>query len=144
MFNYTGDLVKGYYECLRGNLNYLGDPVKVYNVYVPKEEKFHHVIVRPESESDGSNKRNFMTRPVVVVEVYTVHDAGIDAGIVEDIDNQVKLMLQPNRNAVGPHMPGHVQLVNMIMQNATYLEGFNGSKHEHRKITRYINTLNHK
>lgn len=141
MNNYVGELVKAYYHCLNGNITYNGQDVNVYNVAVSANERYHYIHLRPESESDQSNKAVFVTNPIIVVDIYTVHEGSIDAGVVEDIDNQVRQLLFPTRNTTGLNVTGF-QVTIIKMENSTYLDGFNGSRHEYRKVTRFFNRLN--
>lgn len=142
MRNYVGDLIIGYYQCLAGNITYNGAPVNVYNVAVDSGDKFHYILIRPESESDGSNKSSFVTNPVVVIDIVTVHDGSIDASVVESIDDQIRQLLFPTRNAIGIEIDADFQLLNVIARNSTYLDGFDGTRHEYRKVTRFENRVN--
>lgn len=141
MNNYVGELVKAYYHCLNGNITYNGEDVNVYRVGVDKDDKFHYIQFRPESENDQSNKSVFVTNPIVIMEILTVHEGAIDASVVEDIDNQARQLLFPTRNTTGLTVTGFQVTITRI-ENSSYLDGFNGSRHEHRKITRFFNRLN--
>lgn len=142
MKNYVGDLIKAYYQCLNGNITYGGQDVNVYNVAVDSTDRFHYVLIRPESESDSSNKHSFVTNPVVVIDIMTVHDGGIDASVVEDIDDQIRQLIFTARNTVGIVITADFQLLNVIARNSNYLDGFDGTRHEFRKITRFENRVN--
>lgn len=142
MKNYTGKLVDAYYTCLNGDVMYGGRPVPVYNTAVSADERGHHIIVRAESESDASNKSSFVTNPTVIVEVVTIHDGAIDPSITDDIDDGVRQSILPTRSTTGLGSITGVQVLNVTAQSSTYLDGFNGRVHEHRKITRFTNRLN--
>ena len=142
MKNYVGELVKAYYQCLDGNITYDGQQVNIYNVAVAANETFHHIVLRPESEFDSSNKSSFVTNPVIVADVITVHHGAIDAGVVEEIDNAMRELIFTARNTTGLTITGDFQVLNVRIESTTYLDGFDGSKHEHRKISRFTHTLN--
>lgn len=142
MRNFVGDLIISYYQCLQGNITYGGNAVNCYNVAVPAGTTFHHVVIRPESESDSSNKSSFVTNPVVIIDIVTVHDGAIDAGIVEDIDDQIRQLIFPTRDSIGIVVTEDFQLLNVIARNSNYLDGFDGTRHEYRKITRFENRVN--
>jgi hypothetical protein len=127
MRNFVGDLIIAYYQCLNGNITYNGQEVNVYNVGVDASDKFHYIHLRPESESDASNKSSFVTSPVVVMDIVTVHDGSIDASVVENIDDQVRQLIFTARNTVGIVVNDDFQLLNVIAQNSSYLDGFDGT-----------------
>lgn len=141
MNNYVGELIKAYYHCLNGNITYNGQAVNVYRVGVESDERFHYIQLRAESENDQSDKTKFVTNPVVVIDIYTVHEGSIDESVVQDIDNQVRQLLFPTRTTTGLIVTGF-QVTITRMENSTYLDGFNGVRHEYRKITRFFNRLN--
>lgn len=144
MRNYVGELIKAYYQCLDGNITYDGQQVNIYNVAVAASENYHHIVLRPESEFDQSNKSSFVTNPVVIADVITVHNGAIDAGVVEDIDDQMRQLIFTARNTTGLTITGDFQVLNVRVEGSNYLDGFDGSKHEQRKITRFSNRLNQK
>lgn len=140
MKNYVGELVKAYYQLLNGNITYEGEPVNVYNVAVDSTDRFHYIQLRPESETDASNKSSFVTSPVIIADILTLHDGGIDAEVVENIDNQMRELLFPTRQGTIIDLDDY-QVLNIRVESSSYLEGFNGTKHEHRKITRFSNRI---
>ena len=141
MKNFVGELVKAYFHVLDGSITYSGQPVNVYNVSVNADEKFHHIVLRPESETDSSNQSSFVTNPVVIADIVTVHDGGIDASVVEYIDDQMRDLLFTSRNTTALIDVAGMQVLNVKAENSSYLDGFNGVRHEHRKITRFTNRL---
>lgn len=140
MKNYVGELVKAYYQLLAGNITYNSQEVKIYNVAVDANDRFHYIQLRPESETDASNKSSFVTNPVIIADILTLHDGAIDASIVEDIDNQMRQLLFPTRQGIVIDESDY-QVLNIKAESSNYLEGLNGSKHEHRKITRFTNRI---
>lgn len=141
MRNFVLDLIKAYYHCLNGSITYGGQNVNVYTT-VDSADRFHYVWIRPESESDSSNKRSFVTNPVVVIDIMTVHEGGIDIGVVEDLDDQIRQLIFTDRNTVGLIITSDFQLLNVIARNSIYLEGFDSVRHNYRKITRFENRVN--
>jgi len=141
MNNYVGELVKAYFHVLDGSITYNGQPVNVYNVSVSASENFHHILLRPESESDSSNKRSFVTNPVVIADIVTVHEGGIDASVVEYIDDQMRDLIFTTRNTTALLESSGMQILNVKAENSSYLDGFNGTRHEYRKITRFTNRI---
>lgn len=142
MNNYVGELVKAYYHCLNGNITYNGDNVNVYGIGVEESEKFHYIQLRPESEGDLSNKDVFVTSPVIILDINTVHEGSIDYGVVEDIDNQAKQLLFPTRRTNGLIITGDFQVTIIKHDNGNYLEGFDGTRHNYRKVLRFFNRIN--
>lgn len=142
MNNYVGELLTAYYLCLNGNIEYNGDNVDVYKVGVPISENSHYILLRPESENDNSHKSSFVTNPVIVVDIMTVHEGAIDPSIVENIDNQIKELLLPTRATNGLTIGDDFQVLNVKAENSFYQDGFNGARHEYRKIVRYSNRVN--
>lgn len=142
MKNYVGDLLAAYFNCLDGNITYDGEPVKIYNVGVSADENNHHIQLRPESEFNNSNKSSFVISPVIIADIITYHAGAIDASIVEVIDDQLKTLLLPTRRTNGLAPISGVQITSIAFDNGTYLDGFDGKKHEYRKIIRFTNRLN--
>ncbi len=77
-----------------------------------------------------------------MLDIITFHDGNIDASIVEDIDNQVRGKIFPTRTTTGLTHTEQMQILNIKAESSTYLEGFNGERHEHRKVTRFTQRLN--
>ena len=134
--------MNAYYQCLNGNVTYGGQDVNVYGVGVAQDERFHYIHLRPESENDLSNKSSFVTSAVIVVDIYTVHEGSIDYSVVEDIDRQVRQLLFPTRTTTGLADASGMQITISKMENSVYLDGFNGTRHEYRKVTRFFNRIN--
>jgi hypothetical protein len=141
MRNDSTYLLNGYYQCLQG-IAYDSVPVRVYQLSVDKDERYHHIQLRMESETDASNRSQFVTTPIVIVEIITVHDRGIDASIVEDIDAQVRALIFPTRRTLGISMPEESQLLNVRIESVTYLDEFDAARYRHRKILRFTNRIN--
>ena len=141
MNNYVGELIKAYYQALNGNITYNGQPVNVYNVSVSANERFHHILLRPESENDSSNKRSFVTNPVVIADIITVHEGGIDPSVVEYIDDRMRNLIFTTRNTTALNQVAGMQVLNVKAENSSYLDGFDGVRYEYRKITRFTNRL---
>jgi hypothetical protein len=141
MNNYVGELVKSYFHVLDGSITYNGRAVNVYNVSVSADENFHHIVLRPESESDSSNKRSFVTNPVIIADIVTVHEGGIDASVVEYIDDQMRDIIFTTRNTTAMNPVSGMQILNVKAENSSYLDGFDGVRYEYRKITRFSNRI---
>lgn len=140
MNSYVAQLLSAYFNLLDGNITYSGNPVKIYNVGVDATDTFHYIQLRPESEPNSSNKSNFVTNPIIVADICTFHDGSIDASVVEDIDNQMRQLLFPTRQGIIIETNDY-QITNIKSDGSAWLEGFNGVRHEHRKITRFNNTI---
>lgn len=135
MKNYVGEFVKACYQLTNGNITYNGEQVNSYNVSVNANDRFHYIQWRPESEPDNSNKSSFVTTPAIIADILTVHEGGIDAGVVEDIDNQLKQLIFPTRQGIVIDLDDY-QILNIKHEGSSYLDSFDGSKHTYRKIVR--------
>lgn len=135
MRNEIVPLLSAYKECL-------GDVLPVYQVAVDSGEKGDHIVLRMEGETDLSDKTKFVTNPVVVIDIVTRHDAAIDASRVEEYDNQVRARIWPTRRTIGLTPWEGTQVILVKFEGASYLDSFDGTQYEHRKITRVSHYLN--
>lgn len=141
MNNYVGALLKAYYQTLNGNITYNGQEVKVYRTSIDSADNFHYIQLKPESETDSSNKNVFITNPVVIADILTVHDGGIDESIVQDIDNQMRQLLFSSTQITNLIAEAGMQILNVRAESSTYLDGFDGTRYQYRKITRFSNRV---
>lgn len=142
MKNVMKALVNEWFDLLDGNLSYNSRTVKVYKEDASNDEDYHHVEIRAESESDDSNKQSFVTRPVVVIDIITLHDVSVKRSIADDIDDQIRELLFPTRNCA--LSLSDVQLTTVTAQSSTYLNDDDGTKKIYRKLTRFIHRINEK
>lgn len=140
MKNVMSPLIDSWQSLLEGNLTYGSREVKVYKEDAGNDDEFHHVEIRAESETDDSNKTAFVTRPVVIIEIVTVHSISVKRSIVDAIDDQIRDLLFPTRQCALPAMDG-LQITNVIPQSSSYLNDNDGSKKYYRKLTRYIHRV---
>ena len=140
MFNVMNPIIESWLSLLDGNLNYNSIPVKVYPEDPDNNEENHHVLIRAESETDDSNKHSFVTRPVVVIDIITLHDVSINRTIVDDIDGQIRGLLFPTRKCALPPLDG-LQITNVIAEGGSYLTEDDGTKRVYRKTTRFIHRI---
>lgn len=141
MNNYVGELLKAYYQRLNGNITYNGQAVNVYRGSVDSADKFHYIQLKPESETDSSNKNVFITNPVVIADIMTVHDGGIDESIVQDIDNQMRQLLFTSTQITNLIAEAGMQILNVRVLNSVYLDGYDGTRYQYRKITSFSNRV---
>jgi len=140
MNSYITQLLSAYFNILSGNIISEGNPVNVYINGVDATETRNYIQLRAESEFNDSNKSKFVTEPVVVADICTFHDGSIDASVVEEIDNRMRELMFPNRQGQIIQTADY-EILNIKIENSTYLDGYNGAKHEHRKITRFNNRI---
>lgn len=136
MKNVMEQLTDAWYELLNGNLTYGSKEVKVYSEDADNNDTFHHVEIKAESETDDSNKTSFVTNPVIVIDIVTVHSIAVKKSVVNDIDNQIRELLFPTRSCALPLLDG-LQVTLVKPQGGTYLNDFDGTKKYYRKVTRY-------
>lgn len=141
MKNVMGVIVDSWFALLNGNLTIDATQVKVYQEDPENSDDFHNVQLRAESETDSSNKSTFVTNPVVIVDIITVHPVSVNSGIADDIDNQIRGLLFPTRQCALPVLNG-LQISNVIPVGSTYLNHDDGTKRYYRKITRYKHRIN--
>lgn len=135
MRNEIVPLLEAYADCLAGIL-------PIYQVSVDSGEKGDHIVLRMEGETDISDKTKFVTNPVVVIDIVTRHQGVIDARVVEQYDNEVRQRIWPDRRTNGLTPWVGTQVILVKFEGATYLDGFDGTQYEHRKITRVSHYLN--
>ena len=140
MKNVTKQLVNAWFDLLDGNLTYNSRTVKVYKEDSPNTEDYHHVLIRAESETDDSNKQLFVTVPVIIIDIITLHDVSVKRSIVDDIDNQIRELIFPTRRH-GLTDPTDLQIVKVIPSSSMYLPDDDGVKRIYRKITRYSHSI---
>lgn len=138
--NVMNPLVESWLSLLDGQLNYNSRTVNVYPEDPDNDEEYHYVLIRAESETDDSNKHSFITRPVVVIDIVTIHDVSVNRTVVDDIDDQIRGLLFPTRKHDLPALTG-LQITNVIPEGGTYLTEDDGTKRVYRKITRFIHRI---
>ena len=136
MDNITRKIRQAYYDALDGNIS-----VNVYKEDVAMSEATHHVIIRIESETDDSHKAGFVTNPVVITDVVGVFASSIDPDVVDDIDQEIRAILKPDRNAT--LSSSGVQITNIRPESSVSLAEDDGTKRYYRKITRWTQRLSH-
>jgi hypothetical protein len=140
MKNVMQPLINSWQALLEGNLTYGGREVNVYKEDASNDEDFHHVELKAESETDASNKTGFVTNPVVIVEIITVHQVSVQRSVVDDIDDQIRELLFPTRKCALPALTD-LQITNVSAQGSTYLNDSDGTKKYYRKSTRFIHRI---
>lgn len=140
MKNVMKPLIDAWFTLLDGRLTYNATAVNVYKQDTGVSDGFHYVLLRAESETDDSNKAMFITKPIVIVDIVTVHGPAIQRSIVDEIDDQIREALFPTRS------PALVtigfQISNVVAQSSTYLTDSDGVKKYYRKVTRFSHRLN--
>lgn len=136
MKNVTEQLTNAWFDLLNGNLTYGGNTVHVYHEDAANDDKFHHVEIKAESETGDSNKTLFVTNPVIVIDIITVHPVAVKKSIANDIDNQIRELLFPTRKCALPALNG-LQITNVEPQGGSYLNEYDGTKKYYRKVTRW-------
>lgn len=136
MINGVHKLLAAYYDCLEpGSFD-------VFQGSVPEEHKGDYVLIRAESENDRSNRHHFITRATVVLEIVTEHAQEINTKAVELIDDEVRQLIFVTRRLTGLPPQTDIQILNVLMTDAFYSEDQTGNLYRHRKICRYLNTIN--
>jgi hypothetical protein len=128
---------QAYFDALDGNIS-----VDVYKEEPPMNVNTHHVIIRVESETAASNSTSFVTKPVVIVECVGVFTNSIDPDVVDDIDNEVRNIIKPDRSSRTFTVSG-IQISNIKADSSTLLQDDDGTKRYFRKITRWTNRVSH-
>jgi len=136
MRNEVLPLLKAYADCLAPM------PIPVYQVSVDSGELGDHIVIRVETENDLSNKQTFVTNPIIIVDIVTKHVGAIDASVVEGYDDLLRGLIWPTRRTTGLEPWEGTQIAQVRFDGANYLDGFDGTRYEHRKITRLYNRLN--
>lgn len=136
MDNVSKIIRQAYYDALNGNIS-----VSVYKEDVAIDEKGHHVIIRIESETDGSHKAGFVTNPVVITDVVGVFGSSVDPDEVDDIDSEIRAILKGDVNAT--LVSSGVLISNMTPKTSESFSEDDGSKKYYRKITRWVQRISH-
>lgn len=140
MKNVMLPLANSWFELLNGNLSYDGQEVKVYLEDADNDDAYHYVLIRTESESDDSNKTSFVTNPIIIIDIVTVHSISVRRSVADNIDNQIRQLVFPNRKSNLPALSG-LQITNVIPQSSNYLNEDNGTVRYYRKLTRFIHRI---
>lgn len=133
-------LITSWVTLLDGELTIDSTDVNVYPEDADSEDTFHYVVIKAESETDSSNKSSFVTNPVVIVDIVTVHGSNVKRSIVDSIDDQIRELLFPTRQCALPALDG-LQITNVQPNGSTYLNDYDGSKKYYRKVTRYSHRI---
>lgn len=136
MIDVIDPLCDSWFELLSGALTFNSVPVNVYPGDPANDDYGHHVIVRAESTSDESNKSTFVTNAVVILDVIAVHETSIDKSIVNNIKGQILQLVFPSRKPALPALT-NMQITNVTLTGATYLEEDDGTRKYHRCEMRF-------
>lgn len=135
MINAGKHIRQAYYDALNGVIS-----VNVYKEDVPEDETGNHVLVRLEGETDEGNNAKFVSNVVVILDICTVGVNSIDPDTVEDIDQEIKDVLNATVNTSLSLVD--LQLTKMKIISSSYLAEDDGTKRYYRKIIRYTNRVN--
>lgn len=136
MDNVSKIIRQAYYDALDGNIS-----VNVYKEDVPFDEANHHVVIRIESETDGTHKAGFVTNPIVITDVIGVFTSSIDPDVVDDIDGEIRAILKPDVSAT--LVSSGVLISNIRPVTSTIISEDDGTKRYYRKITRWEQRISH-
>gem|GEM_PF-5782691 len=134
-------LVDAWFDLLGGNLEYDSTEVPVFKEDPPNYIAGHYVLIQAESETDDSNKTSFITNPVVVIDIVTVHSVSVQRSVVDIIDDQIRELVWPTRKCA--LITTGFQISNVTPSSANYLEEDTGSDPRYyRKVTRFTHRIN--
>lgn len=140
MIDVMDPLLNSWFDLFDGNISYDGSEVKVYPGDPANDDYNHHIVLRAESETDDSNKSTFVTKPVIVLDIVTVHPVSINKSVVNNIYGQCMALLFPTRKHALPPLQ-NLQITNVIPNGGSYLEEDDGTRKYHRKTTRFIHRI---
>jgi len=134
-------LRNAWYALLNGGIIYNSVAVDVYKEDVPETEDGHYVLIRAESEIDTSNKQNFRSDSVVIVDIVTSFENNVNSSVVESIDGQIQALIfnGPPLNRLS--VQSGMQIINVKAETTSYLPQEDGSKKFYRKVSRYRHTI---
>lgn len=140
MKNVMKPVIDAWFNLLDGNLSYESSQVPVFKEDPANYTAGHYVLLQAESETDDSNKTSFVTNPVVVVDIVTVHSIGVKRSVADAIDDQIREIVWPTRKCA--LVTTGFQISNVTPSSANYLEEDDGSKRYYRKVTRFTHRVN--
>lgn len=139
MKNVMKPLVDAWFDLLDGQLSYNLQDIKVYKEDASNSDKYHYVLLRSESETDESNKSSFVTKPIVIVDIVTIHPISVQRSIVDEIDEQIRQLLFPTRQCA--LLTTGLQILNVKPLSSSYLNDSDGTKKYYRKVTRFFHRI---
>lgn len=140
MKNVMKPVIDAWFDLLDGNIVIGDDVIPVFKEDPANYTTGHYVLLQAESETDDSNKTAFVTNPVVVVDIVTVHSVSVKRSVVESIDDQIRQIVWPTRKCA--LVTTGFQISNVTPSSANYLEEDDGSKRYYRKVTRFTHRIN--
>jgi hypothetical protein len=135
MRNVANEILASWYQLLHGVIS-----VPVYRTDAPNHIR-QYVLLRFESDTDGSNNQEFVTNPVVITEIVVKFTTAIDDGRAIEIDNEIGVTLKskPGTHNLPPQLD--IQIVDVRRSNATYINEDDGTDRIHRLITRNLHKV---
>jgi hypothetical protein len=134
VINISKSIRQAYYDALQGNIS-----VEVYKEDVPMSEQGHHVILRVEGEDEAgdSHRSGFVSDFTLVTEVVGVFTNSVDPDEAEDIDSEIRSILQPDRGSIILVAEDDVQIKCIKRESVHQFTEDDGAKRYYRIITRW-------
>lgn len=137
MINPGRKLLKAWMDLLDGAIS-----VPVFRTDAPSGQAGHYVLLRMESSTSRHNNHDFVTNPVVIVDIVTVFDNKIDDVIVFDISTEIDELVSPTPAEIGLPVQSGIQIVTVDKQSETILPEDDGSAPKiNRLVARYIHRV---
>lgn len=128
-------ITEAWYTLLNGNVT--GFNVSRTNVDI--DEDSNYILLKKESGADDKNKSSAFRTFTLRVEIVTKFGVIINDKLVDDADEQIRMLVFPNGRSNTLSVDG---LIDIDPGTPIYLDEDDGTRNIYRKITRFFHRTN--
>jgi hypothetical protein len=129
---------KAYFDLLDGNIEYMGNPVNIYDELHEDGDEDYYVILSTQDDSDESTKQCFTTEHQITIDIVTRFLTSARKFPSENISDQILGFVLPTTQTAGLLSPVGLQItsVRFLGSNSLSVEQI-GNYKVVRKILRF-------
>jgi hypothetical protein len=129
---------KAYFDLLDGNIEYMGNPINIYDELHDEGDEEMYVILSTQDDSDDTNKAQFVSDHTITIDVVTKFLTGARKFPSENIAEQIMGLVLPTPVTTGLISPTGLQItsVSYLGSNSLSVEQI-GNYKVVRKIIRF-------
>jgi hypothetical protein len=116
--------------------------VPVFRTDAPSGQSGHYVLIRMEGSSESGNNQEFVTNPVVIVDIVTQFENKIDDTVVFDISSEIDQLLFLDSAHHSLPVQSGIKVTSITRQNETILPEDDGAVPKiNRLVARYVHRV---
>ncbi|MGN6436874.1 MAG: hypothetical protein ACTHMM_10090 [Agriterribacter sp.] len=128
---------KAFFSALDGHVIYDGKVIPVFDTFSDEDEGKFQIMLTNQTGSNTSDKQHFTGDHTLVIDIVTKTKGSGNKEIADNIAEQITQIIQPTRTTTGLTIDTPFQLLNLRLQNSSYLEEGTKSHFIVRKLLTY-------